>query len=176
MLAIDFSKANTGIAFGRPPDLPKLLSHNFDRGSDKATLAECAGEFVGWFEETMSVFNPEVVLLEAALAPQAGRNAIGTHLALGADFVITGYCYRKGIKLLKIHGGTWKSKILGTSALKSSDAKRRARSVCDELGIAAKNHDQADAACIWLHGAINLHDFPRYEIDKRLSKAQGKFL
>jgi len=147
-LSVDFSKKSTGLAFGRPGELPRLSSRGFAPW-EGASLSECASAVIRWLPELLSTYQPDLVVIEAALPPAASRDQISARLALGADFVIKGACHIRGIRCVECHNGTWKAWFLGTSRLKSDRAKQRAIEICQSMGMSPKNGDEADAAAIW---------------------------
>lgn len=176
MLILDFSKKNTGVAFGRPPHMPKLFSKSFGEDS---TLTECAGALSVWFAEMLAVYKPDIVGIEAALPPIASRDQYSARLGLGADFMIKGLCYRAGVRCIEIDGNKWKSRILGTSRLKSEKVKARSKAVArafSAYGLVSRNNDEADAFCMWLYTLINEKQFPCGEIEKILAKQQFRLL
>lgn len=161
ILSIDFSKARTGCAFGKPPGLPKLFHKEFGEASN---LTDCAASMLDWVPEILAVYQPDVVLLEAALPPIASRDQNSARLALGADFLIKGFCARNAIKLIEVDGGTWKSRILGTSRLKTPEVKKRSMALCKAFDLDPRNHDEADAFAVWLYGVIEKTQFPSNKI------------
>lgn len=148
ILALDFSKACTGIAFGRPGTLPVLSSKSFAKW-EGATLAECASAVIRWLPELLSTYQPDLVVIEAALPPIASRDQVSARLALGADFLIKGACHVRAIRCEECHRGTWTAFVLGSGNLKSGEAKQRSMAIARSVGLEPKNNDEADAAGIW---------------------------
>lgn len=163
ILAIDFSKACTGLAIGQPPNTPILANKKL---GDAYNLTDCSASMITWVPEMLSVYQPDVVILEAALPPIASRDQNSARLALGADFMIKGYCAHARVKCFEVAGSTWKSRLFGTSRLKTHEVKQRSIALCKAFELEPKTHDEADAFCVWLFGVLTYTKFPQNEILK----------
>lgn len=148
ILALDFSKRSTGIAFGRPGERPVLSTESFARW-EGSTLAEAASAIIRWLPGALATFKPDLVVVEAALPPAASRDQISARLALGFDFLLKGACHVRALRCVECHAGTWKSFYLGSGNLKSAEAKARSIAVTKGVGLEPRNSDEADAAGIW---------------------------
>ncbi|MGJ4855548.1 hypothetical protein ACN6KF_001494 [Labrys sp. La1] len=175
ILSIDFSKSRTGICFGRPGERPTLSSKSFARW-EGATLDEAAAAVIQWLPEVLSVYKPDLIALEAALPPIASRDQTSARLALGADFVIKGAAKLRSIRCYEIHGGTWKSAILGSGNLPSKQAKAKSLQLARGMGLEPKDDNEADAYCIWLYGVLHLAKFNDTDALAAIAKLQWKLV
>jgi Holliday junction resolvasome RuvABC endonuclease subunit len=175
ILAIDFSKSRTGVCFGRPGQRPTLSSKSFAKW-EGATLDEAAAGVIQWLPEVLSVYKPDLIALEAALPPIASRDQISARLALGADFMIKGAAKIRGIRCFEIHGNTWKSAILGSGNLPSSQAKKKSLQLCRGMGLEPKDDNEADAYAIWLYAGIHIAKFNDADALAAIAKLQWKLV
>jgi len=175
ILAIDFSKRATGIAFGRPGQKPVLSSVSFAKW-EGATVAEAASAIIRWLPEALATFQPELVTVEAALPPIASRDETSARLALGFDFLIKGACNVKGIRCIEVHGGTWKSLVLGSGNLPTAEAKKRSLAVCRGMGLEPKSNDESDAYCVWLYSVLTHAKFNDNQALSVIAKLQMKLV
>lgn len=148
ILALDLSKT-TGIAFGRPGERP-ILSHKMFARWNGATLAEAAAGALQWLPEVFAVYRPELIVLEAALPPQASRDQISARLALGFDFLVKGAASVKQVRCEEAHRGTWTKFVLGCGNLNRTQAKQQMVALCRRMDLTPQNDDEADAYGVWL--------------------------
>lgn len=164
ILAVDFSKRSTGLAFGRPGERPVLSSISFAKW-EGASLAEASSAIIRWLPEALGTFAPDLIVVEAALPPIASREQISARLALGFDFLLKGAAHLRTIRCEEVAGGTWKAFSLGCGNLPSAEAKRRSMAVCKGMGWEAANNDEADAACVWIWAE---HEYGKFRRDNLL--------
>ena len=148
LLSIDWSKGSTGLCLGKWGERPTLTTVSFGKDNN---LTGAAAQMIQWFPDLIKVFQPEIILLEAAFS---SGGDVATRLAFGADFFIKGVCSLAGIRMDEVHNGTWKRDILGSGSLRSNKAKERSMLVAKGFGMEPKNSDEADAFCIWLWGFL----------------------
>lgn len=171
ILAVDFSKRSTGLAFGRPGERPVLSSISFAKW-EGASLAEASSAIIRWLPEVFATYQPDMIVVEAALPPIASREQISARLALGFDFLLKGAAHLRTIRCEEVAGGTWKAFTLGCGNLPSAEAKRRSMAVCKGMGWEATNNDEADAACVWIWACATFYRRQFDEVLPLFAKAQ----
>jgi hypothetical protein len=174
VMALDFSK-KTGVALGRRGEIPLLWTQTFGDW-DKATIDEVARGVLQWMPGALSLYKPDLVVVEAPLTPSASRGLNDARIALGGDFLIKGHCCMAGVRCLEIHNKTWKANVLGNGNLPSRDAKQRSLMIAREFGLSPKNDNESDAFCIWLDTMIKKVGFFTPAMQQILAKAQRKLL
>lgn len=148
ILALDVA-SKTGVAFGRPGEVPRLQTIDF-RGEGE--LPGLYGRAVTWMATTLRDDPPDMVVIERTVPPSGAFGATNhatTMLTIGLFGIFAGIVRCKGIRLELASINTWKKHFLGTAKLKRAEAKKAAIDRCHLLGWPVCDDNQADAAGIW---------------------------
>lgn len=151
ILALDLA-TQTGWACGRPGEVPRCGSLAFARAghSMAARFAGCAR----WLNDFVAVETPRVVVFEAPLAPSyvAGHTSTDTvRLLMGLTAIIEATLYDSGIDVREASVSTVRQFFLGTTRIKSADAKIATKKRCVELGWRVVDDNAADACALWAY-------------------------
>ncbi len=148
ILALDVA-SKTGVAFGRPGEVPRLQTIDF-RGKDE--LPDVYGRAIEWMATRLRDVPPDMVVIERTVPPSGAFGATNhatTMLTIGLFGIFAGIVRCKGIRLELASINTWKKHFLGTAKLKRTEAKKAAIDRCHLLGWSVDDDNQADAAGIW---------------------------
>ncbi|QOZ25311.1 hypothetical protein [Bradyrhizobium sp. CCBAU 51753] len=148
ILALDVA-SKTGVAFGRPGEVPRLETVDF-RGNDE--LPNFYGRAVEWMATRLRDDPPDMVVIERAVPPSGAQgftNHDTTMITIGMFGIFAGITACKGVRLEFASINTWRKHFLGTAKLKRAEAKKAAIDRCRLLGWDAEDDNQADAAGIW---------------------------
>jgi hypothetical protein len=151
IMALDISKRSTGVCEGKLGEKPIFYTVPFgDADHDpEDTWYRC----FDWFlDRLLAPAAPSHVFIEAPA--QAGSfsghtNANVTTTVTGLWSTVSSLCRKRGVIFRKVHVATARKSFLGIGNLKSADAKREVRRVCDSIGWKPKNFDEADAGCVF---------------------------
>lgn len=172
ILAIDFSKGSTGLAWGQPGDLPRMTTRSFSSGLGGDDIGSTAASVIIWIGDALKIYQPDLVVIEAAL-PKNDRFA---RIALGADFLIRGACKIRSVRCEQANNKEWKTFFHGAGGLSRSEGKARSLAVSRALGLEPKNDDEADASGIWFW-TCNKFGFKLTDAQvAAMAKAQRKLL
>lgn len=162
ILALDISKTNTGIAFGRPGERPTLLSI-----AGKETDAAGAMAKLGtWLIEFCRVNKPDWLYYEAALGiipgeydPEEKRvkakgNPQTTITLAKMTGVVEFVAEMKRIRWRTGKVQTVRKTFVGHGY--PQNPKKHVKAMCVELGWTPKNTDEADAAALWSWACIQV--------------------
>ncbi|MDZ5448909.1 hypothetical protein [Labrys sp. ZIDIC5] len=152
IIALDVSSSRTGIARGRPGQIPVLTSQEFT-GLGQGVTADhtmAFGQCLRWCAAEFAI-KPALVVLEAPLVRSGDKDGQNRAiLLLGLTAVVRSAANSRSIRCELAHVGTWRKYMLGNGNLPGADAKRRAMAICKQIGMPAKNHDEAEACGVWL--------------------------
>lgn len=152
VLALDISKACTGVAIGDGSDAPFVCAWRF--GRHDATGAVCA-EFGASLRSAIVEHNVTAVVAESPFVARHDSAAI-VRIKFGMSVIAETIAYSAGLRWLMIAPATWRKIFTGVGRPK--DAKTAAMLQCDRLGWdVARCTDIAEAAGVWcaahlLHG------------------------
>lgn len=172
ILALDWSKRCTGIAYGRPGEMPRLSKKSFAQW-EGADIGDCSCGVIQWLDEIWRACPPDLIVIEAALQPRFSRDMTSTHLALGADFLIKGLAKIRKVPCRDVKVVDWRRYFLGKSR-PDEDPKALARAVCTGMGLATSTHDEAEAAGLWFYACATFTKHQNDEILPLLAKARMK--
>lgn len=161
ILAVDFSRSNTGIAFGRTGEKPILSSKKF-AAWEYASIGEIGASVLIWINDLTLVYKPDILIIEAALAPAASRDQMSARYALGADFMIKAACCLRKIRCEEVAVGTWRAWLFGNGRMGSAQAKALGMKMCRDQGLEPKNNDESDAGCVWFWAE---HEYGKFRRD-----------
>ncbi|HYA07726.1 MAG TPA: hypothetical protein VEF90_17700 [Xanthobacteraceae bacterium] len=155
--AIDLSKTSTGLAEGRPGEAPRFSTVRF--GGKKGKRADAAEDFrdvwqrgFEWMTDRLSLGSPRAIFIEAPTRPGAfggETNAANTLVIVGLWTALYLAARARDVMWREANAKTVRQLFIGTGALKSREAKSEAKRVCEALGWAPKNADEADAGAVW---------------------------
>lgn len=164
ILALDISKSNTGVAYGRVGAVPRFLSI---KGADIDSTAAMM-KLGHWLIEWTKVEKPDWLYFEAGINPgafvgeydeQRGKvrmtsnpqTTITLSKMIGVVEFVAGM---KHIPTRTANVQTARKSFLGKG--RPHNPKKHARAMCDLLGWPAKNGDEADAAAVWYWAALQV--------------------
>lgn len=174
VLALDFS-TRTGIAFGRPGDVPILAREEFARW-DGATEGEVASAVMRWIPGALAVYKPDLVVIEGALPHWVLKSKAAARIAIGGAFVIHGQCNIAGVRCIEVRPDDWHADIFSTARVKREDAKKKAKQIAEAFGVQPKSDDEADAFCLWLYSMKKFAGFYTPRMQQVLAKAQMRLV
>lgn len=162
ILAADPSATQTGVAiFSFPGKESEITCASFTAEGKTAEL-KC-DDWGRKFDELLAVWSPDFVAHETAMRFIAGYAKKpdlggGKFWTPNSDQMllpeIQGHlrqaCHNRGIPLDGVAVKTWRAELYGKGGgtLGTEAAKMAAHDYCIKLGIKAKNHNEAEAACI----------------------------
>lgn len=160
IMALDLA-TSLGIATGRVGEKPRAASHRV--APPDTPLGEWLHRYRAWFNDQLSVVEPDLVYYEAPILTQ-GKTSIQTAEKLISIAGVTAMiCYGRGISCHKADSGEACKVFTGTGRYGNREEKKRAvMETCRRLGIPVKNDDEADAVAAWhlaeskLRGAARL--------------------
>jgi hypothetical protein len=151
ILAVD-AATTTGIARGRPGEIPRFATVRFD-GADRLRFA---ASVIKWIARLLADEPPELAYIEKPMAIGAaihGRSSAKAIVRLNTVYdIIGGACLLKGIKVIGVDVQQVRQAFLGDGKIERDEAKRRSKLMCQLLGWPAKNLDEADAGGAWYWG------------------------
>jgi len=151
ILALDLSFTNTGWALGAPGQTPINDSLHFaKRGSRNAD--HFAG-FHHWLTLHLAEHDPDIVAIEGPLAPSfmRGHTTTDTARALMGLIAVAELATHEFGDVREHAVSTIRQFFLGTSKIKSRDAKQMTFDRCVQLGWKPKDKDAADALALWAY-------------------------
>lgn len=173
ILAFDQNVRRTGWCLYQPHHVEAMLFGNFDSapGEDLTTIQKCT-IFGDKLIELFEMHRPDFVAWERAadnirrFAPKKGKDgkpagAPSFDLSVNASQLILQIiqgqilqmCRVHRIPFVAAHTSSWRAMILKNGKLDGPAAKKEAKRVCQMLRIDAKNHDEAEAACIAIYAS-----------------------
>lgn len=177
VIALDISKSNTGIAEGRPGEVPRLSSLPFRKDHDGILSADRRA--LKWIAMRLSV-ERDLTLLRVAIEaplqtvpPDTGN--IKTTLQLYSLVMTVGAFAEERGCMVAIHPpGTIRKHFIQNGGLKSDEAKRQVFARCQALGWEPENFDQSDAAALWWFACRKWAPREVQIVDPVFLKAQGR--
>lgn len=148
ILALDVA-TKTGVAEGRPGDVPHLQTIDF-RGKDD--LTGVYGRATLWLATKLRDDPPVLVVIEKPVPPASAyghTNYDTTLITIGMFGILCGIVHCKGIRLEIAPISTWRKHFIGKGNYPGKIAKDMALQRCDLLGWDAEDHNAAEAAGIW---------------------------
>lgn len=166
VLGLDISKSRTGACWGRPGEKPRFVSII---GNDQDDVA-AAFRLFKWLSELTRVESIDACFIEAQISFGAfmGRyneergkvemtsnpqTTMAIAKMVGAAEIVM---FGRSIMTRTPAVSTVRKSFLGNGRLKSKDAKRAARLMCERLGWTPANEDEADAGAVWHHGCLQV--------------------
>lgn len=148
ILALDVA-SKTGVAFGRPGEIPRLQTIDF-RGEDE--LPGLYGRAVTWMATRLRDEPPDLVVIERVVPPSGAMgftNHDTTMTSIGLFAILCGIVHCKSIRLELAPISTWRKNFLGKGNYPGKVAKQMAVDRCKLLGWDAPDNNAAEAAGIW---------------------------
>ncbi|MCC8963733.1 hypothetical protein H8A95_15795 [Bradyrhizobium sp. Pear76] len=148
ILALDVA-SKTGVAFGRPGEVPRLQIVDF-RGPGE--LIGLYARAVEWMASQLRDEPPDLVAIERVVPPSGAKgftNHETTMITIGLFGILCGITHCKGITLVPAAISTWRKHFIGKGNYPGEVAKRMSVDRCRVLGWDAPDHNAAEAAGIW---------------------------
>ena len=147
ILALDISKAATGVAIGDGDGPPRTLTQGFTADRPGAVGAS----YAKWLDELLRREKPDLVTLEAALVLIGKRSGTAVMLLLqGLAYTTTVVCESVGVRYETISIMTWRKMFLGHG--RPENPKQVCIDACYRLGWDVEGDDnQADACGVWAY-------------------------
>ena len=152
LLALDISKAGTGVALGDATEPPR----SFVQGFNGVSRGHVGAHYAKWLRDLLVVEKPGVVVFEAPLMRAAAKGSTDAmRMLIGLAFQTEVMC-AIGLKSISIpayeaHVTTWRKHFLGHGF--PHDPKQAALNMCAQLGWETEgSHDRADACGVWAWG------------------------
>jgi len=155
ILALDVA-TKTGVAEGRPGEVPRLQTIDFrgddDLASSAASLTGLYGRATLWMATKLRDDPPELVVIEKPVPPSGAfghTNHDTTLITLGLFAIFCGIVHCKSIRLEIAPISTWRKHFIGKGNAPGVHAKVMAMDRCHLLGWFPIDHNSAEAAGIW---------------------------
>lgn len=148
ILALDVA-SKTGVAVGRPGEVPRLQTIDF-RGDGE--LPGLYGRAVTWMATQLRDEPPDLVVIERVVPPSGARgftNHDTTMISIGMFGILCGIIHCKSIRLELAPISTWRKSFLGKGNYPGTIAKQMAVDRCKLLGWNPPDHNAAEAGGIW---------------------------
>lgn len=152
ILALDIA-TQSGWAFGPPDATPRNGSIRFARegASQAAVWAGC----YSWLIDFVAV-NPEIklVVFEAPMNPghmQGKTNITTLRTLIGLAAIVEAALYGKGFDIREARVSDVRAFFLGTTRIKSAEAKAATFARCVQLGFKPVSLDASDALALWCY-------------------------
>ena len=148
ILALDVA-SKTGVAEGRPGEIPRLQTIDF-RGDDD--LTGLYGRATLWMATKLRDNPPDLVVIEKPVPPSGAfghTNHDTTLITIGMFGILCGIVHCKSIRLEIAPISTWRKHFIGKGNHPGPIAKGLALRRCALLGWDAADHNAAEAGGIW---------------------------
>ncbi len=151
ILALDISKAGTGVAIGDATEAPRSFVASFSG----ATRGHVCANYAKWMRDLLMVEKPALVVFEAPLMRAAAKgSADAMRLLIGLATQTEVMCAIRNIPSHDCHVASWRKAFLGHGY--PHDPKRAALNMCGLLGWdVGGSHDRADACGVWAWAHLN---------------------
>lgn len=149
ILALDISKSCTGVAHGRAGETPRFLSIVGKEMDDIAAMMKLGT----WLIEFTKVNRPDWIFYEAPI-DRVVSSAHTTIVLAKMTGVVEFIAGMKKIPHRKANVQTVRVSFLGQG--RPEDPKHHAKLMCEALGWAPKNLDEADAGAGWYHACLQV--------------------
>ena len=169
ILALDIA-TNTGVALGDPrAGLPKLWTVRF--GAQGSSLEASFAEAIAWTKDRLIDDKPSMIAFESPMAPsfmKGHTNANTIRKLMGLAAVIGGTAHGMGFyNLAEASVRDIRQHFLGTTRLRSADAKKATIARCRDIGLDTRDDNQADACALWCFAA-RLHPMqPEFDLKRK---------
>lgn len=177
VIALDISKTNTGIAEGRPGEVPRLSSRPFRKDHDGILSADRRA--LVFIAERLAL-EPDLTDVRIAIeAPMQhvppGQGNIKTTLQLYSLVMTVGAFAEERGCMVAIHPpSTIRKHFIQHGGLDSDAAKKAVRQRCRDLGWEPANFDQSDAAALWWFACREWAPREAQIVDPTFLKAQAR--
>ncbi len=162
ILALDISKAGTGVAIGDATDPPRSFVASFTG----ATRGHVWWNFGIWLREQLAVEKPDLVAFEAPIYGRKIKSSAPTTILLRGLASVTEMLCAPRVRCVSVPTSTWRKHFLGHGF--PHDPKQAALNQCALLGWdVGGSHDRAEACGVFAWAHFNHGD--RREIKLALS-------
>jgi hypothetical protein len=144
----------TGVAEGKPGDIPHLYSVPFVLEDDDSASA-CFGRAVKWAATRFKEITPAGIWVEGVVpetALQGRTNFNASLIRVGLYGAIIGVARAKGIPVHPVNIGKYRKAFTGHGGLSGPDGKRLVNKQCKILGWNPPDLDASDAGGVWFFG------------------------
>lgn len=157
VLALDVATV-TGFAVGNVGEKPQIGSIRF--GAVNCSPVESWAAATTWISEFIEVDRPDLLLLEAPLAPSFARGTTNVNTArklMGLSCLMETIPHMLGVnRIREARVQSIRKHFIGNGGLRSADAKRAVIQMCRHRGLEPRNDNEADAAALWYFGTETL--------------------
>lgn len=163
ILALDISKAGTGVAIGEATEPPRSFVVSFNG----ATRGHVGHNYVLWLRERLRVEKPTLVAYEAPIYGRKIKSSSPTTILLrGLAFATEMMCAGRNVRVVSVAASTWRLHFIGHGL--PENPKQAALNTCGLLGWnTGGSHDRAEACGVWAWAHFNHGD--RRAIQRALS-------
>jgi hypothetical protein len=162
LLALDLAR-NIGWTLGPPGSRTAggvwVLPDTSDHGRQMSA-------FVDVLCDAFATFNPDALLIEAALPSRAQKSEAAAVQNMGLASHAQSCAYRYDLRVYRAHVQTIRSEVFGTSRVPGNNDKEKKAWIvrwCNEHGFPAiTNHNEADSAVLWTYGCRFHQKFGRW--------------
>lgn len=149
VLFLDISKTLTGVAFGRVGEVPTFMSFPGKDIDDVAAMMKLGTWLIDWTK----INRPDWIFYEAPI-DRVLSDAHTTIVLAKMTAVVEFVAGMKGISYRKANVQTVRVAFLGQG--RPEDPKHHAKLMCEALGWAPKNLDEADAGAGWYYACVQV--------------------
>lgn len=158
IMALDIA-TKTGVAEGRPGEIPHLYTVDFGGRNDEPQDIWCRA--VKWTATRLQSFKPDAIYIEASIPPSQmwGRtNHQTTLILIGLWAAIAGHARARSIPVRKVEISTARVHFLGrgNGRLPREIAKSRVIAMCELLGWSPPDDNAGDAGALWHFGCSQI--------------------
>lgn len=148
ILALDVA-SKTGVAEGRPGEVPRLQTIDF-RGEGE--LPGLYGRATTWMATKLRDDPPDLIVIERVVPPSGAMgftNHDTTMISIGMFAIFSGIINCKSVPLELAAISTWRKHFIGKGNHPGAVAKKMAVDRCKLLGWDAPDNNAAEAGGIW---------------------------
>lgn len=146
VLSLDCART-TGWCVGPIGERPNYGSVTLKGASHGAVYAA----YVDWLEDSIRLFKPAHIVVEAPLHRGGHLGQDAALLALGFLAHLELLCHDHAIPLLTEHVARSRKAVLGRGSFPAGEAKANVMAWCKEQGYAPRDDNAADALVLWLY-------------------------
>ncbi len=149
ILALDISKASTGVAIGDGTGPPRSFVVSFPG----PTRGHVGAKYAKWLRDILIMEKPALVAFEAAFIKLDKKGSVeATKMLLSLNFLTETLCAMRSIPGYPVAAQTWRKVFLGHGY--PHDPKKASLNMCATLGWETDGVDDRAEACgvlVWAH-------------------------
>lgn len=146
VLTLDCART-TGWCVGALGERPNYGSVAFKGASHGAVYAA----YVSWLEDSIRLFRPTSIVVEAPLHRGGHLGQDAALLALGFLAHLELVCHDHSVPLLTEHVARSRKAVIGRGNFPAGEAKSNVMAWCQQQGFAPRDDNAADAIVLWKH-------------------------